>query len=333
MEKDWQVVNAPMSRQQTEPDDAPTLPSIPAERFWNEHETLFPMEQALQESQQRFRQQQNELIMLYSQLKWLDEMKTRFAHDVSHELRTPLTNLMLYLDLLQQGNAEKRPHYITVLQDQTRRLLYTVERILNLINLSTAFHEIHFEWLPINELVRQSVAKIQPQASQKGLNLTCVLDEADSLVWGQGNQLRLALYYVLENAVLYTEQGSVTCRVLNTDEKINIIVQDSGRGVAATDMPYLFDSFFRGQDVSHIPGIGLGLTIAQETLRFHGGYIEAESQPGQGSTFHLWLPEGKDILLKPRTGFTQIPDWEKGIFQRNGKMENDTPVKQEETLT
>lgn len=244
--------------------------------------------------ERRVAERTSELAQANERLKELDQLKSKFVSDVSHELRTPITNLSLYLDLLHRGKPEKRDSYLAVINEQTARLGRLIEDILNLSRLELGQEKIAFEATDINSLVSQVIAAHHLRAEAAGLRLLFTPDISLPPAKVAQNQLNLALSNLVANAINYTENGfvHVQTRYLPASGELYIQVADTGIGIDSEDQAHLFERFYRGHRISqsNIPGTGLGLAIVHEVVELHHGRIELSSQPGQGSTFHIWLP-------------------------------------------
>jgi signal transduction histidine kinase/ActR/RegA family two-component response regulator len=246
------------------------------------------------ELEQRVIERTRELEEANAQLQVLDRLKSKFVTDVSHELRTPVANIGLYLHLLERGKSEKHAQYLTVLKEQTDRLVSLVEDIMDLSRLDLGKEKVEFAPVDLNAMVMQAIAAHQPRAEVAGLELISECSADLSTVWGERNQLAQVLTNLMTNAINYTPAGQVRVSTyLDADQRrVCLEVQDTGVGVEVEDMPHLFERFYRGQRVgsSNMPGTGLGLAIVKEIVDLHGGKIEVESQPDEGSTFRVWLP-------------------------------------------
>jgi signal transduction histidine kinase len=246
------------------------------------------------ELEARVNRRTRELAEANERLQELDRLKSKFVSDVSHELRTPITNLSLYLDFLHRGKPEKRESYLAIINEQTLRLGRLIEDILNLSRLELGQEKILFEASNVNALIAQIIAAHQLRAEVAGLQLHFTPDASLPAATIAPNQLSLALSNLIANAINYTESGFVHVRTrhLPDGNELHICVQDSGMGIDEEDKAHLFERFYRGHDISQstIPGTGLGLAIVREVIDLHNGRIEVESQAGQGSTFHIWLP-------------------------------------------
>ena len=241
-----------------------------------------------------------------SRFKELDRARSQFITNVSHQLRTPVTNIKLYANLLRRGSRpEKTERYLQVLEDQSDRLGDLVQDILEVIALDSG--QAVSVWKPImlSALIQDVIVRYQSRASAAHLVLEANPIPAD-LPQIMGDQARLtqALDELVENAIIFAGEqpgdltsvgGSVTIRLeTRTVEEqlwVTVAVRDTGPGIPAEELPKVFDRFFRGHlaESGHVPGAGLGLSIAQEVLQAHGGQVTVESQIGRGSTLTLWL--------------------------------------------
>jgi signal transduction histidine kinase len=237
-----------------------------------------------------------------SQLQELDRMKDMFVSNVSHELRTPLANLKLYLSLLRQGRPERRANYLDVMDREVERLARLISELLDLSRLESeerAERPQVRQPVDIEKMIKTVIQNNSAWAESEHKEL---LHEElfSSLPWvlGDPDQLVRALTNLVSNAINYTPEGGRVClrSEVSLSEQRNaewviIEVNDSGIGIPASELPVIFERFYRGSNVDpNIPGTGLGLAIVKEIMELHGGSIAAESQEGKGSTFRLKLP-------------------------------------------
>lgn len=225
-------------------------------------------------------------------LQELDKLKSKFVSDVSHELRTPVTNLMMYIDLLEKGKVDRQNHYISVLKREVARLSSLVESILDLSRLELNHRTITLGPVNLNMVIEQVLVAHQPRFESTGLQLETELSDSLPLVRGDDNQLMQVVTNLVSNAINYTSEGfvRVTTRHIADMRQVLLLVEDSGIGIDPEDIPHLFERFYRGQRISHIPGSGLGLGIVKEIVDIHQGKIGVDSVVGQGSRFRVWLP-------------------------------------------
>ena len=236
-----------------------------------------------------------------TRLKDLDRARSQFMTNVSHELRTPVANIKLYAFLLQKGmSAEKSERYLQILVEQAERLEHLVQDMLEMTGLDSGQAVTAWEPISLPIVIGDTVARYQSQAEASGLSLK-VKPIPHDLPAVKGDQARLAqaLSELVENALIFTPAGGqVTVEAETTKEEgqhwVTIAVRDTGPGISPEEQERLFERFFRGTlaESGHIPGTGLGLSMAQEIMRAHGGRVTVKSQVGEGSTFTLWLQGG-----------------------------------------
>jgi len=235
-----------------------------------------------------------ELATANAQLREINYLQAKFITDAAHELRSPLNSLKLRLHLLENGKPERHAHYIAELKTQLERLAQLSEDLLNIARLEAGGATNHFAPVDLNTVVDQVVIAYRPLAEAAGLNLTFAGAPDLGPVMGQRSQLMQVGSNLVGNAIRYTPTGEVqVITTLAADRKqVCMVVQDSGIGIAADDLPHLFDRFYRGQqpEGTSISGTGLGLSIVKEIVDLHGGTIEVQSTVGAGSMFKVCLP-------------------------------------------
>ncbi len=249
------------------------------------------------EMERRVAERTRELAEANEQLKQLDRLKSKFVSDVSHELRTPITNLTMYLDLLERGRADRREHYVSVLQKETARIRQLVEDILDLSRLEASRERgIMFMPVDLNQIVAQVVMAQMPQINAVRLKLDFVPEDGLPLILGAQHQLSQVVTNLLTNAVNYTPEGRIEVKTYYENGEVCLMVEDTGIGIDDFDMPHIFERFYRGQQVAQlgVPGTGLGLGIVKEIVDLHGGRVEATSELGKGSLFLVWLAAVED---------------------------------------
>jgi signal transduction histidine kinase len=230
------------------------------------------------------------------QLKSLDKLKSKFVSDVSHELRNPITNLTLYLELLEFAKPEKQPKYFSILRNQVRRLTSLVEEILTLSRLENQSYQHLYQPIDFNYLIQQVIVAHKPRAQNNQIKLFFQPTIPLPPVWGELNQITQIVTNLLDNALNYTAEGTITVTtdLLENDSETEIVlnVSDSGIGIPEEDLPYIFDRFYRGSQINrdNNMGTGLGLGIVNEIVALHNGRISVSSTPNQGSTFTVILP-------------------------------------------
>lgn len=225
-----------------------------------------------------------------------ERAKQDFFALVSHELRTPLTAILGYVELLLSDEAaafpaEHAPH-LEVIERNARRLVRLVGDLLFAAQVEGAPLLLEPGDVELAPLVRDAVALARPRAEESGVALEVQLGQVERCV-GDRDRLAQVLDNLLSNALKFTPPGGrVVVRLASDGTYARIEVADTGIGIAAEDLPHLFDRFYRARDASarSIPGLGLGLTIVQTIVAGHGGTVSVRSEPGRGTTFTVLVP-------------------------------------------
>jgi signal transduction histidine kinase len=261
--------------------------------------------QVMQTLESRVASRTYELETANEQLQELDKLKSKFIADVSHELRTPVANLSIYINLLQNGDPGKWPHYISVLQQQANRLTNLVEATLGLSQLEIGNQELRFGPVIFNNIVEEIVLGHQARAEAFSVQLSARLQPDLPMILGNQVQLAQLITNLITNAINYNQadgQISVETSFVEDEAMICLKVTDSGIGIAQAELPHLFDRFYRGQQTgqSNIPGTGLGLAIVKEIVALHDGRIDVTSQINEGTTFSVFLPVYSTVAAESR---------------------------------
>ena len=219
---------------------------------------------------------------------------TRFTADASHELRTPLavmrTTAEVALRAPPSGEQRAALEQIVAEIERTSQL---VENLLLIAKADSGAAELNKRPIDIVAAVREACTEAEVLARVKGLELTTQLPAASILVHGDRDALRRLFLILLDNAVKYTPAGgSLTVAVRSQEGAVVGTVRDSGIGIAAEHLPYVFDRFYRVDRARSRAdgGAGLGLAIGRWIAEAHGGRITVDSEPRRGSAFHVELP-------------------------------------------
>lgn len=246
------------------------------------------LEQKVEERTRRLEEANQQLLVL-------DKMKSDLLYSISHELRNPISNLKLQLDLLHHYiDSPRREKYLNMLVNQVNMLGNLVTDMLELIQIDGAQSEFVFTVIDFNQLVTDVAHACAVQLQQTKKTVALHFTPCATPLWLQGEQkhLALAITHLLRNAINFTNEGEINITINQDEAGICIQIKDTGIGIAESDLPYIFDRFFRGANVSQstIPGSGLGLSVAEKIIRLHKGQVMAQSIFGQGSSFRVWLP-------------------------------------------
>ncbi len=235
-----------------------------------------------------------EIARLNSQLRRLDKLKDQFIEHVGHELRTPVTSLSLALQLLT-----RQPELMRDLSHVVRNSILQLETLVDrVLLLDHTFENVaphirrpssSIELLPLLEEVAES---FMPSVRAKGLSLRVQAPEGLA-AWGEATNLRRALHEVIDNAIRYSDQGTVTIAADVRDGLAVIMVEDQGPGIPPDERDLLFNAFYRGRRtraLAELPGVGLGLSLARRDIEALGGQIWLERTGSDGSVMCVALP-------------------------------------------
>ncbi len=215
-----------------------------------------------------------------------------FLQDASHELKTPLTILEgeMSVALKRQRSPEEYEGVLRSCLEEIERLTRIVHNLLTLARLDDREIALQRQSVDLGALACSVLEDMQVLADQKAVSLACKAAEALSVVADE-QFMRQVLINIISNAVKYTpEGGAVSVDVLPGKGSVAVIVRDTGIGIKAEDIPFIFDRFYRVEASRSSAGFGLGLSIAKSIVEAHGGTISLQSLPGQGSTFTITLP-------------------------------------------
>lgn len=242
---------------------------------------------------------------LLQRMEQLFQTQQRFVADVSHELRTPLAAMQGNLDVLARGavrNPALLEESLTDMRREVARLIRMVNDLLLLARTDTGL-EIHREPVDLDTLLLELHRELRPLATHVQLQLHI---EATAQVIGDRDRIKQALLNLSANALQYTPpHGTVTLHLDRHAGYALLEVQDTGIGIAMEDQEHIFDRFFRADRSRsrNQGGAGLGLAIVKWVADVHGGRVQVQSTPGQGSTFGLLLPlapgQAEQVVLEP----------------------------------
>ena len=207
--------------------------------------------------------------------------------DISHQTKTPIANILLYTQLLkeQPGNTD----CLEALEGQTKKLQSLIDALVKTSRLETGVIALHPEPGELWSVMTSAVSQLRPKAEEKGVRITLEHGEANAVFDSKWTEE--ALYNLLDNAVKYTPSGGrVSVTAVAYPMFSGVLVQDTGPGIAEEEQPKIFQRFYRGTAHREQEGVGIGLYLVRQIAEGQGGFVKVRSQPGQGSTFSLYLP-------------------------------------------
>jgi PAS domain S-box-containing protein len=225
-----------------------------------------------------------------------NRLKSEFLASMSHELRTPLHTIIGFAELLKEGHegvlTETQSRFVNHIHRDSEHLLELINDILDLSKIEAGGLTLKREIYPLVRSISEALDAIRPGAAAKGIVIE-ERGERDSLIDADPLRVKEILYNLLSNAVKFTpEGGKVWIQSAEDAGFVRVTVGDTGIGIAAEEQENIFDKFYQvGNTTRGVrEGTGLGLSITKELVQMHGGWMEVDSTPGEGSRFTFTLP-------------------------------------------
>jgi signal transduction histidine kinase len=229
----------------------------------------------------------------------LARQKTDFVSNVSHELKTPLTSIRMFSELLAErrvNDPEKQVSYLGIIHSEAARLTRLINNVLDFARMERGEKKYQFQPCDFSELAKETAETYRPHLEASGFRFDCELAETPVRINGDRDALAQVLVNLLSNAEKYSGDEKEICLRLHAHEQpvpyAEACVLDRGPGVLRSCEEKIFEQFYRAHDSlsSGIQGSGLGLTLARQIARAHGGDVVYEPREGGGSRFCLRLP-------------------------------------------
>jgi signal transduction histidine kinase len=244
----------------------------------------------------------------------LDHLKSEFVSSVSHELKTPLTTIKLLAHLLQRSGVteEEKLDYAKTIAIECERQIEFVGNLLDLSRIESGAYKLRKMRVDVNELITSCVNVERHRAESLGLKLTTGVPAALPAVTGDFEALRRVVRGLIDNAIKYTpEGGEIAVSAERAGDMLAINVSDTGKGIPETDLPHIFEKFYRtgpegAEDGTAAPGVGLGLYLARHIVGQLDGEITVQGKQGAGTTFTLLLPLWVDQAVKENEENTHV---------------------------
>jgi signal transduction histidine kinase len=216
-----------------------------------------------------------------------EELRRNMLADVTHELRTPLTVIQGSLEGMLDGVYPLDRDRVESILNETRLLSRVIDDLRTLALSESGALKLQKESTDLGDLINQTVAAFQSQANTAGIALTTEI-VAPQTIEVDPQRIREVLENLIANALRYTPRdGSVRIKCEPANQQVSVSISDTGQGIAAENLPHIFDRFYKGSDSR---GTGLGLAIAKTLIAAHGGEIRAHSEMNEGTTITFTLP-------------------------------------------
>lgn len=229
--------------------------------------------------------------------KELERMRTEFVANVSHELRTPVTIIKGFTDtLLEDGpelSPEEQAHFLGKIRANSERLSNLLQDLLLLSRLESTHSVLQRERISVSKLIREVISHWKGGLEDPAWELRLDLAEGNDVVYIDSLRFSQVLINLLENILRHAGQfREITIRTEILEDGVQVWVADDGSGIAAKELPHIFERFYRIDKARsrETGGTGLGLSIVKHIVQQHGGRIEAHSEPGQGTRIGVFFP-------------------------------------------
>ena len=225
-----------------------------------------------------------------------DKLKELIS-DISHQTKTPIANLVLYGELLEGTElTEEQKSNVKAIQTQTEKLRFLIDSLVKLSRLESGIIQLEKKKTEVFPILQNVVEQVRERAAAKGLQLSLTQTSATATIDSKWTQE--AIFNIADNAVKYTDKGSITINTTEFDMFVRVDISDTGKGIPEEDLPKIFGRFYRGTSTKSEEGVGIGLHLAREIISGQGGYIKVKSNPVQNAsttelvtTFSLFLPK------------------------------------------
>ena len=245
----------------------------------------------------------NEVVILFhdiTEIKKLEHIKKDFVTNVSHELRTPLTAIKGFLETLynEVGNNQTAIRYMNIMTRHTERLIALVQDLLILSENESHTLNIVYSEINLYEFITNIIKTFENRVKDKSLILQLQSDEIDLKIEADEFKLEQMFVNLIDNAIKYTDSGSITIKYFTKNEKVIIEIIDTGIGIPAEDVDRIFERFYLVNKARSrkVGGTGLGLSIVKHIINNHKGNIKVESKVDVGTKFLIKLPIKEDKI-------------------------------------
>jgi two-component system NtrC family sensor kinase len=225
--------------------------------------------------------------------KKLDRLKSDFVSTISHDLRSPLTAILGYIELLDRAGPinDLQRDFINRVQTSVHSITSLVNDLLNLGRIESGF-DTRKETISLSDILNSSLTSVDERLKKGSLTLSKNYKKDLPPLFGNPIQIRQMVDNLLDNAITYTpEGGKIKVEAQVDGKQLILLISDTGNGIPALDMPYIFDKFYRASNTSSdIPGSGLGLSIVKSIIETHQGRIWVDSTIEKGTNVTVVLP-------------------------------------------
>ena len=227
-------------------------------------------------------------------LERLQRMRSQFLGNVSHELRTPIFSIQGYLETLLNGaidDPKVNKHFLQKANQNTVNLSNLLNDLIDISMIESGEMRMSYRYFDINIFIKSIISEFVPMAEEKNIKLIFNLVKEGLQVFGDKDKIRQVIVNLLQNAIKYTDEGSIEILLVEEKKFLNISVKDTGIGIPEEDLNRIFERFYRVDKARSraVGGTGLGLAIVKHIIEAHNSKIIVQSKQGEGSTFSFKL--------------------------------------------
>jgi len=228
--------------------------------------------------------------------KEIERMKSDFVSNVSHELRTPLASIKGFTETMltdKEMDEATRTEFLRIIDEETNRLTRLIEDILDLSMIESGRIRMRKENIQIMEVINEALDNLRAQAERRSIILEAKLPDSFPMIFADRDKVLQVISNIITNAIKFTlKEGKIIIRSEEEKDSVKIEIVDTGVGIAKKDIPYVFEKFYRVERPgAEKRGVGLGLSVAREIVKAHGGGIWLESEEDMGTTVWIRLPK------------------------------------------
>ncbi len=231
-----------------------------------------------------------------TQMRRLEGMRREFVANVSHELKTPLTSIRGLVETLLNGaldDAANNRRFVTLIDEDATRLAHLIDDLLDLSQIESKAVPLHLQPVDVHALFQEFASRFQRQLTAHRVTLELQIPKDAPRVKGDSERLHQVFLNLLDNAIKFNRPGGrVTVTVERDGGMLRMAVADTGAGIPESDLPRIFERFYRVDKARsrELGGTGLGLAIVKHLVELHGGRVDVRSRLGEGSVFTVILP-------------------------------------------
>lgn len=231
-----------------------------------------------------------------TELKKLEQTRKDFVSNVSHELKTPVTSLKGFAETLLEEDIEDealRTHFTKIILKESERLQSLIQDLLDLSKMEQDHFELFLEEVDLKALLEETIFMLESRAREKNIELNLEA-ENQVMIFGDPSRLKQIFINLLINSLTYTpDGGKITLTLREKTDTVDFSITDTGIGIKKSEIPRIFERFYRVDKARsrESGGTGLGLAIVKHLVEAHNGSISVQSTPGVGTTFRLSFPK------------------------------------------